>query len=246
MLIYTTKEIHNAETPFDVDHCDLVTFQFCKNKTTNSDFTLIKPHITTVIDLTQPIEELWHNINPNTRRLINKAEREPIQIQLNKNYDEFYPIYKDFIKQKGYASFHGVFTSFGLGAINKQTMKHYGTLFTACNNDEVIAGTIFLESKTSIHAWIGATKRLTANREKDKLISRANRFLLWNITNYAKDKGIEEFDLDGIFTDEEVKKDTQKRGIREFKMQLGGKKVTRYQYQKIYSPTLKMMYKIFN
>ncbi len=245
MLFFNAKEVHNADTPFDVDNCDIVTFQYCKNKIENTDFFLLKPHLTIVIDLTQSKEKLWQGVNANSHRLINKAKRENMCFHQDEHYDEFYKIYKSFLINKGYATFHGYLGIFGIGAVTKKTMKDYGTLFTTSLNNEVLAGTLALESKTSIHAWIGATKRLTADRAKDKLISRANRFLLWNIMNYAKDKGIKEFDLGGIFTDEEVKKDRQKRGIREFKMQLGGKKVTRYQYQKIYSPSLKRMYRLF-
>lgn len=242
MFIFNTKEIHNADTPFNVNNCDMVTFHYCKNKVSNTDFTLIKPHVTSIIDLAQPIEEIWHNINSTTCRLINKAKREDIQVRQSTCYDEFYNIYKTLLRQKGYATYQGLFNRFGIGAVIKKTMKQHGSLFTAHYQGEIIAGIIALESKTSIHFWIGANKRFTENKNKQKLASRAFRFLIWNIIKYAKERGIREFDMGGIFSDEEVREDPQKEGIRTFKMQFGGKKVMRYQYQKIYSPLLKMVY----
>lgn len=244
MFIFNTKEVHNADTPFDVKECALVTFQFCKNKPQHTDFTFIKDHITSIIDLTQSDEQLWHNINKSCRKQINKAKTEDIEIQQNTNYDEFYDIYKTFLKQKGYTPFHGLFTIFGIGAVSKKTIQQQGTLFTASFQNKIIAGKIFLESKTSIHEWIGATRRLTTNREQTKLISRANRLLIWTAIQYAKNKGLQEFDFGGIFSDEEIQNDPQKEGVRHFKMLFGGQKVTRYQYQKIYSKPLKLLLKL--
>ena len=244
MFIFNQKEVHNADYPFDVKDCDIVTFQFCKHKIENTDFRFIKDHMTSIIDLTLPEEQLWHNLNESGRRQINKAKTENIQIQQNTNYDEFYTIYKNFLKQKGYAPFHGLFNIFGIGAVSEKTMKQHGTLFTASLHNEVIAGRIFLESKTSIHDWIAASKRLTADNEQARRISRAHRLIIWNAIQYAKRKGIQEFDFGGIFSDEEVQQDPQKNGIREFKMRFGGQKVTRYQYQKIYSKTLKIILKL--
>jgi len=243
MFIFTTKQVYNAEYPFDLKDCDIITFQFCKNKSKTTDFSLIKDHITSIIDLTQSEEQLWKNINKTSRNLINRAT-ENIQIRQNTKYDEFYPLYKAFLKQKKYTSFHGIFGIFGIGAITKKTMKQYGILFTASYQNEVIAGEIFLESKTSIHNWIGATKRLTADKEQARLIGQAHRLIIWKAMQYAKNKGIKEFDFGGIFSDEEVQQDTQKKGIRDFKMQFGGKKVKRYRYQKIYSNALKMLLKL--
>jgi lipid II:glycine glycyltransferase (peptidoglycan interpeptide bridge formation enzyme) len=244
VLFFKTKEVHNADYPFDVKDCDIVTFHFCKNKIEPTDFTLIKEHVTSIIDITQSTEQLWSNIKESGRRQINKAKKENIQIERNTNYDEFYAIYRTFLKQKGYTTFHGLFNTLQIGAISKKIMKQNGTLYTAKHKNEVITGILFLESKTSIHAWIGASKRLSADKEKASRIGRAQRLIIWTALQDAKQKEIQEFDFEGIFSDDEVQKDPQKQGIREFKMRFGGQKVTRYQYQKIYSKFLRMALKI--
>lgn len=82
----------------------------------------------------------------------------------------------------------------------------------------------FNTAKTSIHAWLGGSKRINVNKNKARTSNRANRLIIWHAIQYAKNKVIQEFDLGGIFTDEEVQQDPQKQGIREFKMQFGGTK----------------------
>jgi lipid II:glycine glycyltransferase (peptidoglycan interpeptide bridge formation enzyme) len=205
----------------------------------------MKNHLTSIIDLTKPKEKIWSNINATSKRMINKANREYNLIERNLHFNESYNLYKTFLKQEKFTLFNGFFSIFGLGGISKKTMKQYGKLFTASIENEVVAGIFFLKSQTSMHAWLGGSKRLKVEKENAKKISRAYRLIFWEAIQYAKNQGLIEFDLGGIFTDEEVKKDSQKKGIRDFKMQFGGKKVTRYQYQKIYSPTLKKLYKLF-
>ncbi len=242
LFLFRTKEIHGADKPYDVDNCDMVTFQYCKHKSDVPGFIFKKNHITSIIDLTQTHEQLWHNISDNTRRLINKAKKENIQIQINVHYDEFYNLYKEFMKQKKYTSFYGLLDQIDFGALSKNTMKNHGMLFTASYQNEIITGTIFLESQTTLSGFINASKRLMVDKTNAKRIGQANRLIIWEAIKYAKMNGKLEVDLGGIFTDEEVRKDKVKKGIREFKMQFGGKKVTRYQYIKIYSKTLNFIY----
>jgi len=67
-----------------------------------------------------------------------------------------------------------------------------------------------LEDQSNINYWIGASKRLDVDKEKAKLIGYANRLIYWEAIKYAKEKGIKEYDLGGIFSDEEVEKDKVK------------------------------------
>ena len=245
-FMFDTREIHSSDYPYDVDGYDVLTFQYCKNKVDVDGFTLVKEHFTSIIDLTKDLDTIWRNIYKNTRRLINKAGRDGIKIRINENYDEFYQVFDSFMKKKKFAPLFGIFKAFGVGGLSLETMKKYGTLFVAVYNDEVLAGSFHLENLSSINAWVGASKRLDADKEKAKLIGEANRLIHWEAIKYAKEKGIKEYDFGGIFSDEEVKKDRMKRGIRSFKLKFGGKTVVRYQYQKIYSKTYKLLYCLYN
>lgn len=242
-FIFHIKEIHSAEYPFDIECCDLLTFQYCKNKVDVKGFKLIKEHFTSIIDLTQYLDTIWQNMHKSARNLVNRAEREGIKIQISDNYEDFYKMYRSFIIKKGITS---IFRVFGIGVIDLKIMKKYGTLFVAEHNGEMLSGRIYLEDHSSVNAWIGASKRLEVDKEKIKLISCANRLIHWEAIKYAKEKGMKEYDLGGIFSDEEVDKERMKLGIRKFKLSFGGEIVTRYQYQKIYSKGFKILYYLYN
>lgn len=244
-LMFDVKEVHSAEYPFDIEGCDLLTFQYCKNKVNVKGFTLVKEHFTSVIDLTKDLDTIRRNMSRNIRRKITKAENERVEVRINEYYDEFYQIYKSFIKKKGIAPLFKIFKAFGVGTASLETMKKYGTLFVALYDGEVLGGNFYLEDQSNINAWIGASKRLEADKEKTKLISTANCLHHWEAIKYAKEKGIREYDFGGIFSEEEVKKDRMKSGIRFFKLGFGGETVTRYQYQKVYSKSFKFLYNLY-
>jgi lipid II:glycine glycyltransferase (peptidoglycan interpeptide bridge formation enzyme) len=242
-FMFNVREIHSAEYPFDIEGYDLLTFQYCKNKVDVKGFKLIKEHFTTVIDLTQDLDAIWQNMNKTNRHCVNNAKKEGVNVRISENYKEFYKIYKSFIKKKGTAS---LFRIFGVGSVDIETMRKYGTLLIAEYNGEFLGGLIYLEDQSNINYWIGASKRLDVDKEKAKLIGYANRLIHWEAIKYAKEKGIKEYDFGGIFSDEEAEKDKMKMGIRFFKLSFGGDRVTRYQYQKIYSKRFKMLYYLYN
>jgi len=244
-FIFSTIEIHSADKPYNVKGYDQILFQYCKNPNNGSEFTFIKPHNTAIIDLTQDLETIRSNFSSNTKRSLNIAARENFTLEINKNHDEFYNLYKSFLIKKKLGPFNGLFNIFNAGIISLETIKTNGTLITVKHNDELIIGDFLLETPNEIILFANASKRLQSDKEKSKIIGIAHRFLLWEAIKYAKNKGIKEFDFGGIFSEGEVKNDSQKKGIREFKMKFGPKKITRYQYQKINSTSLKYLFKIY-
>jgi lipid II:glycine glycyltransferase (peptidoglycan interpeptide bridge formation enzyme) len=177
------------------------------------------------------------------RQRINQAKKIGIRIRINEGYDKFFPMYRSFIKQKGIKS---LFDVFGVGSTSLKSMKKNGTLFVAEYNDEILIGTLCLEDGSHIEAWLSASKRFDADQNKKKIISCADRLIDWEIIKYAKEKGITEFDLGGIWSEEEAAKDIVKQGINDFKLRSGGKKVTCYLYQKTYSKTYSLVNYFYN
>ena len=59
-----------------------------------------------------------------------------------------------------------------------------------------------------------------------------NNLLIWEMIKYAKSKGIETFDLGGIATDPEKRKES---GVSFFKLSFGGKVTPVFHYEKINS-----------
>lgn len=241
-FMFKIKEVHFSDYPFEMENCDILRFEYCKNKTDAEGFSRRKK-LTLIIDLTQDLEIIRRNMTRQTKNRLNRAERAEIKIRISKDYDQFYKIYKSFIQKKDITSIFGVF---GIGAVIPDTMKKYGTLFLAEHDGETLCGLICLEHPPNIFAWLAASKRLSANREKVELISNANRLLHWEAIKYAKTKQIKEYDFGGIWSEEEAEKDKMKKGINFFKFSFGGEISTRYTYQKIYSKVYELLCNLYN
>jgi len=241
ILIFNVREIHFSDRPFDIENCDFLNFRYCKNKVDVKGFTR-KKEFTIVVDLTQDLDTIWQNMSKKVRYKVKRAQREGIKIRINEDHNQFFQIYRSFIQKKGINSFFDVF---GVGSTTLENMKKNGTLFAAGCNDEILSGVLYLEDDSHIEAWIAASKRLEVDNEKKKLIACATRLIGWEAIKYAKEKGIKEFDLGGVWSEEEAEKDTTKKGINNFKLSLGGKTIACYSYQKIYSKTYGLAYYLY-
>ena len=241
-LIFDTKEVHFADYPYDIENCDFLNFQYCKDKINGKGFSC-KKYYTSVIDLTQDLDTIWKNIGKSVRYHIKRAIREGVKIRINEDYDQFYQINQSFIQKKGLKS---IFYVFGIGAVTLEAMKKYGTLVVAEHDGEILTGVLYLIDGSNMKVWIGASKRLAVDRARASMISRANRLIDWESIKYAKEKGIKEFDLGGLWPEEEAEKDEKKKGLNSRKLGLGGKIVTVYCYEKIYSNIYALAYNLLN
>lgn len=243
ILMFRVREVHFSDRPHDIKDCDFINFRYCKKKVDVNGF-IRKNDLTNVIDLTQDLDIIWQKMdNKNVRYWINRAEREGIKIKINEGYEQFYEIYRSFMKKKGLKS---IFDIFGVGSVDLENMKKHGTLFIAEYNNEILAGTLYLEDEFNIEAWIGASKRLTNDKKLKTLTSCANRLLDWEVIKYAKEKNLKEFDLGGLWSEEEAEKDIMKQGINNFKLSFGGETVTRYSYKKFYSKTYSFLFYLYD
>lgn len=242
ILFYTTKKIYFSNYPFDIEDCDSVIFSFCKKKVDIEGFKR-KKEITTIIDLTQNLDEIWKKVNRNTRRGITKAKEANVNILRDCYYDQFYKMYKLFIQQMGLKS---IFNILGVGNYNLDIMKQYGTLFVAEHEGEILAGNIVLVNNSNAEAWFSVSKRLEVDKEKKNLISFCNRLLHWETIKYAKNKKITSYNLSGLWPEEEAAKDPKKKGINRFKLGFGGEIVEGYSYQKCYSKSYSLAYYLYS
>ena len=242
ILTFNTKEVHFSDGPFDIDDCDFLKFCYCKNIVDVKGFTRKKEY-TIVIDLTQDLGTIWQNMDKKqVRARINHAQKAGVIIRKNEWYDKFFRMYRSFIQKKGIKSFFDVF---GVGSTTLESMKKNGTLFVAEYNGEILIGTLCLQDGSHIKSWMSASKRLDMDSSKNKLISCCDRLIDWEIIKYAKDKDIKEFDMGGMWSEEEAAKDMEKAGINNFKLASGGKVISYYSYQKYYSKIFCLMSYIY-
>ncbi len=234
IYLFKTTEIWFSDYPFDVTGYDAVTFHACRNKVDIHGFDR-EEFTTLVIDLTQDLDVIWKNMSQSScRYAINRAKRDGVKIKRNENYKEFYEINRSFRRRKGLP----------LGFEKIETMKKYGTLFVAEFNGEILGGQLYLEDENNIRWLLGASKRLEVSKEKATLIGNANRLIIWQAINHAKEKGIKEFDMGGYGHTGGDKSD-QADTIDTFKLSFGGKLTTHYIYQKDYSKIYKFAKKLY-
>ncbi len=220
--IFRTKQIWFSDSVYDVEGYANVRFSGCKSKLYGEGFKC-KEGYTSVIDLTQGLDEIWGDMEPKScRYAIRRAARDSVKITINQDYEEFYQIYKSFSKQRGLP-----------GLEKLDTIKKYGTLFTAQFNGEILGGHVYLHDADTIMYWLAATKRLGEDRERRSLIGNASHLLHWEAIQYAKEKGFKEFDMGSLFAKDG--KDYPGYSIDAFKRGFGGKVISRYQYSKDYS-----------
>ncbi len=123
-------------------------------------------------------------------------------------------------------------------------MEKNGTLFVAEFKGEILGGQLYLEDENNIRWLLGASNRLEVTREKATVIGNANRLMSWEAINYAKAKGIKEFDMGGVSPDS-VKEGSSPDTIDAFKISFGGKPATHYIYRKDYSRIYKFAKKLY-
>ena len=111
-------------------------------------------------------------------------------------------------------------------------LKRSGPLFTAEHDGEVVSGLAYFEDDSIIQCTVGASLRLEVGKERASLIGKTKLLLNWDAINYAKRKGIREYDLGGYYTGD---RDKEKMRINTFKRHFGGQLVERYVYTKYYS-----------
>lgn len=230
--IFKTRVIWFSDYPYDVEGCHSVIFRACKNKVNLEGFER-EEFTTLVIDLTQDLDTIWGNMSKKSCRYeIKRAMREGIQTGLSQAYEQFYEINRLFRRQKGLS-----------GLTSPEFMRKYGTLFTAEYEGEIIGGQLYLEDKDNIRWLLGASKRLEVDKEKAILIGCGNRLIIWQAINYAKEKGIKEFDMGGYYSGGKGAEILNTPNL--FKLSFGAKVTTHYIYQKDYSKIYKFAKEIY-
>lgn len=223
-LNWKIKEIWFAEAPTDVSECDSVWFRSCPQKVDAKDFNCEMNH-TLQIDLSQSLPTLWKNVRGNSRRGVEDAKKRNVAILKNQRYDEFYEMYTSFRRRKRLPKYWGL-----------DLIKKYGTLFLAELNGKILSGILYLEDSVCMRALLIASTRFEGDKDYARLVSDAQRLLIWESIEYASRKAIRTFDLGGYYTGQ--RKNEEAEGVNAFKRSFGGKVTTLYDYTKDYDPLL--------
>ena len=232
---FKVKEVWFADQPFDVEGYHGVLFHACRNKLDAPGFSR-EEFTTSIIDLSQDLDTLWKGLDKSAcRYAIKRARRDGIVVRINQDYEEFLQTYRSLKKMKGLAKFKDV---------SLTTLQRYGTLFAAQYEGEIVGGHVYLEDESNIRLWLSASRRFEVDRKKATLVGNANRLLHWEAMEYARKKGIKNMDMGGLWSD--LPKNDPRYAINFFKLSFGGAVITLYDYQKDYSPLLKLIRYLFH
>jgi len=220
---FKIKEIWFSERPFEVRGQDAVIFKECRNKIEIDKFNC-SPNTTLVIDLTKELEEIWKNMSKSScRYAIRRSLKDGIKLTCNKNFEEFIDINSSFREKKGLLK----------SELDIEIMKKYGTLITAELEGEILGGQFYWHDADNIRWLVGASKRFEVDSNMARIIGNSNRLMVWEAIKLAKENGMKEFDMGGYYAGKDP--DIQKMNINNFKISFGGKLVSHYSYERIYS-----------
>lgn len=222
-FLFKTKTIWFSEAPFDIIGYDGVTFYACTQDTDMDGFSKEK-FTTLIIDLNQNIDDIWKKMGKSSCRYeIRRAEKEGVEILVNKEYETFIEINKNFRMQKGLPEYN----------LDIDFLKKNGTLFVSVINGKIYGGQFYLNDDSHIRWLLGASRRLDPIESKNPLIGAANRLMIWEAIKYAKNFQIDIFDMGGYYIGNKI--DLEKEKINFFKKSFGGNMTTQYIYRKAYS-----------
>ncbi|MFE6169865.1 hypothetical protein ACQKND_05120 [Viridibacillus arvi] len=177
---------------------------------------------TLYIDLTKSENELLQNLHRTNRKQIKKAADHHFHIQVLEKpsiadiraFQEFYNQFATFAKTYSCNSFH-------VNTMNMLKDKN-ALVITKILNEEnkVLCYRVYISDGNIAFCLYSASHfRMKENSEEKRLLSEANRYLIWRNILYFKSRNHTIFDMGGLTTNQ---------NIRSFKMEFGGEIVHVY------------------
>jgi len=162
-----------------------------------------------------PLEEIFSKFNETARKKIRRSEREDnLKILIeDKNFEEAYKLYRDHVR------------AYGEIPESREELKKC-IIFSAYLRKELISAIFCFAGEESIRAKIICSKRFAeSEQEIKKTISNATYGLIWEISQYAKEKKYKYFDLGSVNLDNPAR-----QGNAQFKKSFSPEIVNEYYY----------------
>ena len=107
---------------------------------------------------------------------------------------------------------------------------------------EQCSNSVFAQSYMPYEVQIlNTSQNLGDNIEYKKIKAASNCLLQRETIQYFESLGIRNYDMDGLWFDEEIRKNPQLKGLNYFKLGFSGEVITRYFYKNLNSRTYKIL-----
>jgi len=192
-------------------------------------------HLNILVDLTIGEELLWKGVKKSRKEGIRKAIRNELKFSTfsTKDAKDVLPIFYKLLKETYLnAKLPYPLIDFFYNLNDKMTDKHI-KYFTLRKNEETIIVLVALIYKECLFAFYIGTKQ-----DKEILRMRPVDLFYWEVMRWGIVNGIKVFDWLG------AGKPNKEYGVRDFKLEYGGKVVEFGRYEKIHKPFLMEIGKI--
>lgn len=195
-----------------------------------NDF-MYEEHLNILIDIEQPEEKLWKDINAKRRNEIRRARREGTSCKELETVSEVVEAYDILEEVYGKAKLPLHDRSLFLTAFEILKPKGMIRFFGAINQNKIIGVMVALCYKNRIYDWYAGSHREYYNKYPNDLLP-------WEVFLWGKKNGYNIFDFGG------AGKPTQPYGVRDYKKKFGGELVNFGRYEKIHKSTLMKLGKL--
>ncbi len=187
-----------------------------------------KDHLNIIVDLKKTEEELWSDINSKRRNEVKKAIKNEVTVELRNDRDSLLKSYQ--ILKEVYKVANLPLATFELfkNLSNESNDSFRLGNFVALYEGEIIGCMFTLNYKKTIYNYYAGSKRKFYSKHPNDLIP-------WEVFKWGKLNDFECFDFGGAGAP------GKSYGVRNYKMQFGGKTVNFGRYEKINNP---LFYKI--
>lgn len=192
------------ETPRIIDAFKITFFQRSKEK----HFLFYdKPFYSKRLDLAQPEEIIFKSFNATTRTEIRQAEKLELKVVSNVKQDIVLQIWKKMILEKQLPWDHNDLEKYSDEIQFATAIYNSKNELLVAHNYFIVNETVFLQTSASVFRFFSS--------EQKKLVSRANRLLIWrDIQIFKKEYNLKYYDIGGYSMDS---KDSEKLKINSFK-----------------------------
>ena len=176
---------------------------------------------TSLVDLTRGTNELFDDMNRNSRSQVRKIERlrDRIEVRRNDGVDsDFLTVYNEFVGIKRYVE--------RFSPSRLQQLKPFADIFVSYFEGRPLCTHAYVrdEKLKRVGLMFAASTRLSG-KDAPAFVGSVNRWSHWYQMQLYKSEGIETYDLGGTGTST-----PQKAAIARFKLSLGGKQVVEHNY----------------